>query len=719
MRSRTRSIALLIGVLATLAGCQSNAPSNAPAHTAGAVSSARPAGPTGGQDGLPPLGDVPFYRADALRTAMQPGPAPAAKPQIAWTYEAASPLTLFPTLVGGSLIVGTSDGELLALEARTGSVRWTASGFGTLDRSAGSADGIVTVADGVAVHALEAATGKPLWETAVETKDSRQEIADGVVYVGTTDGGVKGFDLHTGAERFAWQGAHGLAVRVDIVADGTLYASVANGNLIAISTADGSERWRYSSRASRMGISKVGDTLYVSNAQPEGGQPVGAVAAVDIGTGKARWQFAPPSGRQANAGAVRDGVVYVGTAEDGLYALRDEGSSFTELWHVDSPALFWPVNLVGDVLYGLTGGGAVLASSIHDGSTVWLTDGPGGGDGPVVSGGMVFVSDQGGGTTVRAYADPTLIAMLPRPSSAPAATSEATPAPANPFTIVRATPLEDLGVTTGDRSDGPQGTNMAVGPDGFLYVIDNADVLTVIDPTTEMAILHSGREGAADGEFGGICGIAVAPDGRIYVADLDNHRVQILGKDGSYVGQLGSFGSEDGQFVSPARVRVDAADNVYVLDWDSRTLSRFDSKGSFVWRVGGANASDPALRDANYDFAVMKSGQLLVTTDGGGSPILVNADDGSVAGRWAANIGASGEPTVDGSGNVVMIQYVPAAMKLFDPTGKLLGVLDYEDGVPDPYLLYPAPVFAPDGFAYSFDAKAGLLQVKVATPAGG
>ena len=712
MRSRNRSISLVIGVLATLAGCQSNAPSNVPANTTGVASP----GPVVGQDGLPPLGDVPFYRADALRTAMQPGPGPAAKPQIAWTYESASPLTLFPTLVDGSLIVGTRDGELLALDARAGAVRWRAGGFGTLDRSAGSADGIITVADGAAVYALEVATGKQLWKTAVQTKDSRQEIADGIVYVGTTDGGVKGLDLHTGAERFTWQGAHGLAVRVDIVADGTLYAGTSDGNLIAVNTADGSERWRYSSRASRMGISKVGDTLFVSNGQPDGGQPVGGVAAVDISTGKARWQFAPPSGRQANAGAVRDGVVYVGTAEDGLYALRDDGSTFTQLWHVDSPALYWPVSLVGDVLYGLTGGGAVLAASIRDGSTVWLTDGPGAGDGPVVSGGMIFVSDQGGGTTVRAYADPTLVAMLPHPSSVAAATPEATPAPANPFKIVRATPLEDVGVTTGDRSEGPEGTNMAVGPDGLLYVIDNADVLTVIDPTSEKAVLHSGRKGAADGEFGGICGIAVAPDGRIYVADLANHRVQILRKDGKYAGQLGSFGTGEGQFTSPTRVDVDADGNVYVID--SAMLSKFDAAGAFVWRIGGPNTADPELRGANYDVTVMKTGQLLVTTDGGGSAILVNADDGSVAGRWGANIGASGEPTVDGAGNVVLIQYVPAAMKLFDPTGTMLGVLEYEDGVPDPYLLYPSPVFAPDGFGYSFDAKAGLLQVEVVTPAG-
>ena len=79
----------------------------------------------------------------------------------------------------------------------------------------------------------------------IEWLHEMHEIADGVVYVGTTDGAVRGLDLATGDDRWSWQGDPTLSVRVDLVADGVVYANPNDGLLLAISTADGSERWRF------------------------------------------------------------------------------------------------------------------------------------------------------------------------------------------------------------------------------------------------------------------------------------------------------------------------------------------------------------------------------------------------------------------------------------------------------------------------------------------
>ena len=72
-------------------------------------------------DDLPPLADVPFYRADERRSARSSrARGPMSEPQLAWDHELDSETTSFPILVGGLLIVGTRNGDLVALDARTG-----------------------------------------------------------------------------------------------------------------------------------------------------------------------------------------------------------------------------------------------------------------------------------------------------------------------------------------------------------------------------------------------------------------------------------------------------------------------------------------------------------------------------------------------------------------------------------------------------------------------
>ena len=106
---------------------------------------------------------------------------------------------------------------------------------------------------------------------------------------------------------------------------------------------------------------------------------------------------------------------------------------------------------------------------------------------------------------------------------------------------------------------------MDVGPDGLLYVIDPASVVTVIDPATGRVVRRFGRKGAGDGEFAcHLHAIQAGPDGRLYVVDAGNHRVQVLEPDGTFVRQLGAFGPAEGQFVFPFALTIDDAGAVYV-----------------------------------------------------------------------------------------------------------------------------------------------------------
>ena len=109
-------------------------------------------------------------------------------------------------------------------------------------------------------------------------------------------------------------------------------------------------------------------------------------------------------------------MVYVATARDGLYALRDLGDQFEQVWRGDGlPSLFQPPALVDGLLYTLSSDGPLAAVRPDDGSIAWTVpinmESVGG---PILSGGELFATGDGGGTTaLQAFADRGVLAQLP------------------------------------------------------------------------------------------------------------------------------------------------------------------------------------------------------------------------------------------------------------------------------------------------------------------
>src|SRR6478736_4743179 len=131
--SRTLRV-LLVAVVCLLAGC---APAVTPSATRSA--SATPAAPTVSAPVASPsaaaiveIADVPFYRGDTLRSAIEPGPGPVAEPAVAWDVALANDATVNPILVDRAVIAGTAH-EVVALDAVTGASRWTTPIDGSLE----------------------------------------------------------------------------------------------------------------------------------------------------------------------------------------------------------------------------------------------------------------------------------------------------------------------------------------------------------------------------------------------------------------------------------------------------------------------------------------------------------------------------------------------------------------------------------------------------------
>ncbi len=155
-------------------------------------------------------GDWPTYLHDVQRTAASDdtilSPANAGQLKANWSFKTGGPIAASPTVVGGTVYVGSWDGYEYALNAATGAMLWktflgqtTAPCYPQLAGVSSAADvenGVVYVGGGDSYwYALDATTGNVLWKVFIgdNTKGwynwASPLIYNGYAYVGTSSVG--------------------------------------------------------------------------------------------------------------------------------------------------------------------------------------------------------------------------------------------------------------------------------------------------------------------------------------------------------------------------------------------------------------------------------------------------------------------------------------------------------------------------------------------------
>ncbi len=165
---------------------------------------------------------------------------------------------------------------LFALDAATGEERWYFATVGPVYHSSPVvANGAVYVGskDGN-VYAVDARTGVEQWHvTTGKAVYASPAVVDGVVYIGSTDGFLYALDATTGEQR--WRLETGVVQRsAPAVVGDVVY--VVGGNLLwAVDTTTGGERWRVATGGNGEGSPAVaGGTIYVGGAIPPDGVSV-------------------------------------------------------------------------------------------------------------------------------------------------------------------------------------------------------------------------------------------------------------------------------------------------------------------------------------------------------------------------------------------------------------------------------------------------------------
>jgi outer membrane protein assembly factor BamB len=196
-----------------------------------------------------------------------------------WKRNLHAHLESSPLVVNGTLYIGTDTKELVALRAQDGRVNWRFQAPGAIKASPSHHDGRIYIADYEgSMYALDAATGKALWRTNTTRQRpfgtggfySSPAVAFGRVYAARDDGTVYALDERTGKISWYFQtdnfmyGSPALAQVPGTPP--TLYIGSYDDHLYALDARTGIERWKYDVGGPVPGTATViGNTVYTSS----------------------------------------------------------------------------------------------------------------------------------------------------------------------------------------------------------------------------------------------------------------------------------------------------------------------------------------------------------------------------------------------------------------------------------------------------------------------
>lgn len=196
-----------------------------------------------------------------------------------WKRNLHAHLESSPLVVAETLYIGTDRRELVALDASDGQVKWRFDAPGAIKASPSHHAGRIYVADYEgSMYALDARTGRALWRTnTTRVKPfgkggfySSPAVGFGYVYAARDDGTVYALDERTGKVSWYFQTnnfMYGSPALAEVPGTPpTLYIGSYDDHLYALDARTGIERWRFNVDGPVPGTATViGHTVYTSS----------------------------------------------------------------------------------------------------------------------------------------------------------------------------------------------------------------------------------------------------------------------------------------------------------------------------------------------------------------------------------------------------------------------------------------------------------------------
>lgn len=305
---------------------------------------------------------------------------PTIKTKLLWSAAAGSGggkeyVRLTPAVAHDKVFTSDSDGNVTAVDAKSGAILWQVEAAHALTSGVGANDDQLFVAtDRGEIVSLKQSNGSVLWQTPVSSEIlSTPTVSQGVVLVKSIDGSLTALSARSGQQiwRFT-QAVPSLILHASsqpAVSSGLAVAGFANGKLVAIALQSGKPQWMHPVTSPRgsTAVEQMVDidvnpvvsdgVVYVATYQ-------GDIAALNLNTGDLMWQHRISS--------------YAGIAADSEYIYVTDAKGYVWSFKKDNGAVTWrQKKLLGRDLTGPAVVGRYLVVGDAEGYLHWISKGTG------------------------------------------------------------------------------------------------------------------------------------------------------------------------------------------------------------------------------------------------------------------------------------------------------------------------------------------------------
>ncbi len=332
-------------------------------------------------------GSMPMFRGNPGRTGENVGPAPLARPLVAWKTFVGGESYASPIVAGDTVFVATKAGSVVALRLVDGDELWRVDVGDYIVRST-PAYGLDTlfVAAGYDLLAINAQNGERRWSVPLRFAGSCSPVLDGdTLYVATQEGHVSAFAARSGEELWHYRNDNLLFGSPAVSGDRVMIADE-SGQVTALDTSSGREVWQ----------KDVGEEVFATPAISDGvafvvtKEPL--LIALDLESGRELWREQVGG---VSSPAIVDQTLYLGGDDQSLRAI--DANSGKPIWSTPlGYAIESSATVSGAALF-IASGPSLNAVDRATGRSLWthVTGGPVTSDLAVVAGMVIAASHDG------------------------------------------------------------------------------------------------------------------------------------------------------------------------------------------------------------------------------------------------------------------------------------------------------------------------------------